>query len=187
MSSLLQSTLNTRALPTGTLRYVRSDAPLQLTEWETQWLRDKNITTMVDLRSDEELAGKPCCLQAQAGFTYLHLPVTGGGDPPQSLEHLYTVYWQMVDAQMETILAAIMHAKSNVMYFCTAGKDRTGVVSALILKRLGFSNEIIIDDYMKSKDNLMEMLTDYARLHPEVDLDVIVPHRKNMEQLLEHL
>ena len=70
------------------------------------------------------------------------------------------------------------------MYFCTAGKDRTGVVSAIILKRLGFDDEVIIDDYMESGDNLMDMLTDYVRVHPEVDLEIIVPHRENMERFL---
>lgn len=80
-----------------------------------------------------------------------------------------------------------MNADSNVMYFCTAGKDRTGVVSAIILRRLGFSDEVIIDDYMESGDNLMDMLTAYVRMHPEVDLEIIVPHRENMERLLEQL
>ena len=73
------------------------------------------------------------------------------------------------------------------MYFCTAGKDRTGVVSAVILKRLGFSDEVIINDYMESKDNLMEMLTAYVSVHKEVDIEIIIPHRENMEQLLKHL
>ena len=93
----------------------------------------------------------------------------------------------MVDEKMEEIIDTIMNADSNVMYFCTAGKDRTGVVSAMILKRLGFSDEVIIDDYMESGDNLMDMLTDYVRVHPEVDLEIIVPHRENMERLLEQL
>ena len=34
MGSLLKSTLNTRALPIGSMRYIRSDAPLGLTEEE---------------------------------------------------------------------------------------------------------------------------------------------------------
>ena len=73
------------------------------------------------------------------------------------------------------------------MYFCTAGKDRTGVVSAILLKRLGFSAEVIIEDYMKSKDNLMDMLTAYGSVHPEVDMEIIIPHRENMERLLEQI
>lgn len=185
MSSLLQSTRNTRALPTGTMQYIRSDAPVNLTEGEVQWLRDNNITTIVDLRSEEETERRPCCLKEQKGFKYFHLPVTGGGDTPKSIEHLHTVYRQMIDGKMEKIVDTIMNAESNVMYFCTAGKDRTGVVSAVILKRLGFSDEVIIDDYMKSKDNLRDMLEAYVSVHPEVDIEIIIPRRENMERLLK--
>lgn len=185
MSSLLQSTRNTRALPTGSMRYIRSDFPERLTDREIKWLLGNNITTIVDLRSDEEVLRNPCVLRNLDGFEYFHLPVTGGGGTPKSLDHLHTIYRQMVDEQMEKIIDTIMNAQSNVIYFCTAGKDRTGVVSAIILKRLGFDDEIIIDDYMKSKDNLMDMLTGYADAHPEVDIEIIIPHRENIEQLLE--
>ena len=68
MGSLLQSTRNTRALPAGTLRFIRSDVPERLTGAEIQWLLDNHITTVVDLRSDEEMSQKPCCLARQAGF-----------------------------------------------------------------------------------------------------------------------
>lgn len=187
MSLLFQSTKNTRVLPTGTDRYYRSDFPENLSDEEIRWLSDHNITTIVDLRSDEEVEKKPCSLKDAEGFQYFHLPVTGGGDTPKSMEHLHTVYRQMVDKQMETILETIMNAKTNVLYFCTAGKDRTGVVSALILKRLGCSEEVIIDDYMKSKDNLIDMLTAYVQIHTEVDLEIIVPHRETMERLLKEV
>lgn len=187
MGSLLPSTRNTRALPTGTLRYIRSDVPENLTVQEVQWLLSNRITTLVDLRSDEEIALKPCCLRGKPGFRYVHLPVTGGGDTPKSLDHLHTVYRQMVDGQMEEIIDTIMRAQSNVMYFCTAGKDRTGVVSAIILKRLGFRDDIIIDDYMKSKENLLDMLTAYVGAHPEVDIEIIIPHKENIARLLELL
>lgn len=187
MSSLLQSTRNTRALPTGGLRYIRSDVPENLNDWEIQWLLEHDVMTIVDLRSEEECAKKPCCLKERDGFRYFHLPVTGGGDTPSSLEHLYTVYRQMIDEKMDTIIDTILNAESNVMYFCTAGKDRTGVVSAVILKRLGYSDEVIIRDYMESKDNLMDMLTAYVGAHPEVDIEIIVPHRENMERLLRCL
>lgn len=187
MSSLLQSTRNTRALPTGTMRYIRSDFPENLTSQDIQWLLDNNVTTIVDLRSNEEIIRKPCSLKERNEFRYFHFPVTGGGDTPKSLEHLHTVYRQMVDERMEKIVHTIMDAESNVMYFCTAGKDRTGVVSAIILKRLGFSNEVITDDYMESKDNLLDMLTEYVHVHPEADIEIIIPHRENMEQLLKQL
>lgn len=187
MSSLLESTRNTRALPTGTMRYIRSDIPENLTEREIKWLIENNITTLVDLRSDEEVAKKPCGLKDRDGFRYFHLPVAGGGNTPRSIEHLHTIYRNMLDEQMDKIVDTIMNAKTNVMYFCTAGKDRTGVVSAVILKRLGFDDETIVDDYMKSGDNLLDMLKEYVKGHPEVDIEIIIPHRENIERVLKLL
>ena len=184
MSSLLKSTLNTRALPIGGMRYIRSDAPLYLSEEEIQWLLDNDITTLVDLRSTQELERKPCPLKDVAGFTYFHLPVAGGGDTPKSRDHLHEVYRGMVDEQMDTILDTILNTATNVMYFCTAGKDRTGVVSALLLKRLGASEDVVVEDYMKSKDNLMDMLTEYVKNHSEVDIDIIIPKEENIRKIL---
>jgi protein-tyrosine phosphatase len=185
MESLLKSTLNTRALPIGGMRYIRSDVPVNLTEEEIQWLLDNDIITFVDLRSTQELERNPCPLQKLAGFTYHHLPVTGGADIPKSREHLHDVYRGMVDKQMDTILDTILNATSSVMYFCSAGKDRTGLVSALLLKRLGASDDVIVDDYMKSKENLMDMLTEYVTIHPEVDIEIIIPREENIRNLLE--
>ena len=187
MSSIFQSTLNTRVLPTGSMQYIRTDVPLRLTEKEIQWLIDNNITTLVDLRSEEEVLRKPCPLQAMNQFTYYHFPVTGGGDTPKSRDHLHMVYSQMLDAQMDKIIDTILNADTGVMYFCAAGKDRTGVVSALLLRRLGISDDIIIDDYMKSKDNLLDMLTAYVKDHPEVDIDIIIPHEENIKKILKQI
>lgn len=85
---------------------------------------------------------------------------------------------------MDTILDTILNAPSNVIYFCTAGKDRTGVVSALLLRRLGVSEDVIVEDYMKSKKNLLDMLTAYVKNHPEVDIDIIIPHEENIRKVL---
>lgn len=144
MSSLLQSTLNTRALPTGDLRYIRSDYPGNLTPSEIRWLAKNNVTTVIDLREEKEYLIHPCILESMPGFVFYHLPVTGGGDTPKSAEVVASVYPGMLDDQMDTIIDTILTAKTNVLYFCGAGKDRTGVVSAVLLKRLGFSHHQII-------------------------------------------
>ena len=33
----------------------------------------------------------------------------------------------------------------------------------------------------------MDMLTAYVDAHPEVDIEIIIPHRENMEKLLKYL
>ena len=185
MSSLLKSTLNTRALPTGDLRYIRSDFPGNLSDDEVLWLVNNNITTIVDLREEKEYKVKPCRLETEKGFTFFHMPVTGGGDIPSSPEAVAETYLGMLDAQMDTIISTIMNANTNIMYFCGAGKDRTGVVSAVMLKKLGYSDQVIVDDYMETKENLMGFLTAYVREHPEVDINIITPNAENIKKVLE--
>ena len=187
MSSLLASTLNTRALPTGNMRYIRSDYPGELSDLEVEWLLENSITTIVDLREEKEYIVKPCRLEHEKGFTYYHMPVTGGGDTPKSPETVPGTYLGMLDGQMEKIINTIMNADCNVMYFCGAGKDRTGVVSAIILRKLGYNNQVIIDDYMESKDNLKEFLTAYVNEHPETDINIIIPNEENIKKVLESL
>ena len=94
-------------------------------------------------------------------------------------------YLGMIDEQMDKIISTIMNAESNVMYFCGAGKDRTGVVSAIILKKLGYSDRVIIDDYMETKENLMDFLVAYVREHPQVDINIIIPNEENIRRVLE--
>ena len=84
MPSLLQSTLNTRALPTGDMRFIRSDCPEKLTDEEVEWLLQNHVTTIVDLREKKESERKPCRLETEEGFRFYHMPVTGGGDTHKS-------------------------------------------------------------------------------------------------------
>ena len=67
MGSLLQSTLNTRALPTGTLRYVRSDFPGNLSDEEVLWLVENQVTTIVDLREEKEFKTNHADLKQKKG------------------------------------------------------------------------------------------------------------------------
>jgi len=50
---------------------------------------------------------------------------------------------------------------------CTAGKDRTGVGSAIILMILGVSREHIIEDYLKSNDFAEEEINKLIEQKPE--------------------
>ena len=104
MGSILQTTLNTRALPTGDFRYVRSDYPGKLTDEEVRWLFQNGITTIVDLREEKEYVSRPCRLEKEEGFSYYHLPVTGGGDTLKSPEGL---------RKMMSIILLSMYAKNR--------------------------------------------------------------------------
>lgn len=187
MNSFLKSTQNTRAILPDSLRYIRSDVPSCLTEQEVQWLLDNNIITIIDLREDAERERKKCPLIDDQRFQYFCMPVTGGNAIPKSVDDVSKSYIKMVDEYMDKIIDAIMCADTNVLFFCNAGKDRTGVVSAILLQKLGMDENYIIKDYMESKENLKEMLEEYAKAFSEVDINVITPQERYMEEFLKWL
>ena len=186
MASLFKTTLNTRYLPTGDNRFIRSDCPLNISDEEIAFLRENNFLTIVDLRSEKEYTAKPCRLENDKDFNYLHMPVTGGM-MPESPEQVVPGYLEMLDAQMDKIVDTITTAPSKVMFFCSAGKDRSGMVSLMILRKLGIDEQTIIDDYMASKDNLMDLLVKLANQYKDLFLETMVPDVKNVKKVLEEL
>ena len=187
MNSIFKSTKNTRPVLSDCLRYLRSDVPDNLSEQETEWLVSENITTIVDLRTEEERGKRKCLLADDNRFSYLCMPVTGGNVVPESVDGVSKSYIAMADEQMKAIITAICEAKTNVLYFCNAGKDRTGVVSAILLLKLGVDEEYIVKDYMKSKENLRPMLEEFAKQCPQVDIRVITPDERYIKEFLEWL
>ncbi len=90
----------------------------------------------------------------------------------------------MVDARFVKLIDFLLSCDTGVLYFCTAGKDRTGVVSAALLYELGMTDEYIIKDYMMSKCNLKAALDDLARQNPAIDIEVITPSEDYIKQFL---
>ncbi len=182
---IFQSTSNTRAVLKDSIKYIRSDVPTAASESERMWLLSNDVTMVLDLRTDSERAAKPCPLMDDGRFSYHCVPVTGGDKVPRSVDDVPKSYIGMADAQLENIIELLLKSGSNVLYFCNAGKDRTGVVSAVLLHKLGFSVEYIVDDYMQSKANLQTMLNNFAMQNPAIDIEIITPRRQNIEKFLE--
>lgn len=186
MNSLLNSTMNTRAIITDSLKYIRSDVPHKITETEIEWLTENNITTIIDLREENERQQKMCLLIDNSNFTYFCMPVTGGNTIPATTDDVSKSYIRMADDNMDRIIETILSAKTNVMYFCNAGKDRTGVVSAILLHKLGYDREYIINDYLKSAENLRKMLEAFSSQHSGIK-EIITPNRRYMNEFLDWL
>lgn len=182
MSSLFENTKNTRLLMADSYRYVRSDVPTIVTEEERKWLLEHNITTVVDLRVEEERLAKVCPLESDERFSYYSKPISC--PIPPTVEEVPKSYINVVNEEFNDLIDFISGASSNVLYFCNAGKDRTGVVSAVLLYKAGYSKEDIVNDYMKTKDNLKEMLEAFVKQNPEVDINIITPCECYMEEFL---
>lgn len=185
MASLLTYTLNTRLLREGSFRYVRSDVPDRLSEEDIRWLLEHDVRTVVDLRALNESEKRPCPLKQHPDFTYYHRPVSTGDIVPLCVEDVPRSYMAMADEKMEEIITLVENAPTNVLYFCNAGKDRTGVLSALLLRRMGVSRQEIVDNYLITADNLKEMLAEFVAKRPELSLHVVTPRAWYMETFLD--
>ncbi len=185
MNNIFKSTLNTRAILENSVRFIRSDVPTVVTEDEKLWLIENNITTVIDLRTHKERINKVCPLESDERFNYYSMPVTGGDKIPDSVDDVSGSYINMADENLYKTIDLIFNSKTNVLYFCNAGKDRTGVVSAILLYKSGASTEYIIDDYMKSKDNLKTAIEAFSKQNPEIDINVMTPHEGYIKEFLE--
>ncbi len=146
------------------------------------------LTLLVDLRTPYERAQKPDRLPQ--GVTALTLPifdeVTAGitredGTPaPLIVPDMRALYRIMVRrdncrAALGQALRAIMSQEEGaVLWHCTAGKDRCGLVSALLLTALGADRETIMDDYLLTNKTAAPEAERYYR---ELLSDGIEEHR----------
>jgi protein-tyrosine phosphatase len=167
----LEGCLNFRDLggyPTADGRTVRwrelyrSDALHHLTAADVARMRDElRIATVVDLRSSSELRteGRGALAAEQIGFH--HLPLFDGQVArPESwngLETLADRYFLLAEIAKEPIarvVTVLAESTGPAVYHCAAGKDRTGVVSAVLLGLLGVPDELIVADYAATQENL---------------------------------
>ena len=139
-------------------RLYRSDALHRLTRAGRRALADLGIRVVIDLRSDlDRRIGGRDRLRG-TGATRVAIPISGAspGTDPGSLD-LRGVYRSILThhrAELATAIHAVAAADGPVLVHCTAGKDRTGLVVALILTAIGIDEETVVADYAATQANL---------------------------------
>ncbi len=161
-------------------RIIRSNLPSNLSLKDINYLSDLGISSVIDLRSAEEVRIKPSVFENDERFKIYHIEIEGGRDIPKLCEDVAKSYMKMLD-DTENIknIFKVLQENDRVLYFCNAGKDRTGVVTALILKALGVKNKDISNDYVLTKKFMHKNLENYANFNKNV-LNVITPKKKYM-------
>jgi protein-tyrosine phosphatase len=193
--SLLSCSYNTRELGgiktadgniTQNNVYWRSDVPLQPAAEDIEKLLTARITTIIDMRTDEEVKKSPDMLSETAGFIYYNFPISEGSGVPESLEAVPYSYMDIATAKnMSEVLKVLAEAESGVLYHCTAGKDRTGVVSAIILMLCGVERETIVRDYVVSREYNHKRLAAFLEAHPWVDRNIVLANEKSMNGFID--
>jgi len=135
-----------------------------LTERDHATLTTLGIKLVCDLRSTKEMHTEPDRLPSQIAYHHLAInddtPVwqrlsalmSGRPSLAQQLSSLYTDLFIDRNAKVFGGTLRLLAAESNrpAIFHCNAGKDRAGIVSALLLLVLGVPEETVIADYSLS-------------------------------------
>lgn len=119
------------------------------------------MRTVVDLRRPDELRSRPNVFASSPDVRYLHHPVfeqsTRSVDWPASLVALYR---EMLDQRgpflARTVAALAEPDALPALVHCTVGKDRTGIIVALLLAVAGVPAATIVADYALTADYLTD-------------------------------
>lgn len=146
-------------------RLYRGASLAYLTETELARFAALGVSCVFDLRTADEIARAPD--QLPDAVRYWHLPMLQVGNRwlelgrmllvPRHLDKLTTlIYIRMLDGQRDNLAQFYRYlldaARLPVMVHCSAGKDRTGVVVALLLLLLGVPENIVLADYSLTND-----------------------------------
>jgi protein-tyrosine phosphatase len=133
---------------------VRSDSLAALSEAGRAALATYGIRAIVDLRLPDELARhpNPYAEPGDHGIAYTNVSILdpAAGFPPETLTLAENYLWTLdrFAGYVAEVMAAIAGApEGGVLIHCAAGKDRTGLISALLLGLAGVPAETIAADY----------------------------------------
>lgn len=157
-------------------RLIRSGRLHKLPEETVSALTDMGVDTIVDMRCDTEINEHPPTILPGAQYYYLPLVCTAtpGITAGKSMAHtmfkeskrikeefgsadnyIIRTYEYILDEphsreKLAAIFNLLAEEKQCLIFHCNSGKDRTGLVAALIEGVLGADRETIIEDYMAS-------------------------------------
>ncbi len=175
----------------------RSDNLSQLKNREFKKFNNLNIQTVYDLRTSGEVDGKEDNLPDNV--KYVHAPlvkdsadvlkkikgrvIKGAITEQQSLQFMNNLYGSIVDDNipaLRNMIHNVVKSESPVLYHCSAGKDRTGIITALVLSILNVDRDIIINEYLLSDYYRREKLEGILKLakaakvvRPKIDIGAI--------------
>jgi protein-tyrosine phosphatase len=178
----------------------RADGLGELTEADFDVLRSLGIRTVIDLRSGEELDRGRFDVEAHP-VTFHHFPFIAELPDAEEFDRrpglLGTQYEEIVGEAGDQILLALEALGAPdalpAVFHCTAGKDRTGVLSAIVLSLLGVDEATVVADYALSGEAMLRLRAKLVVKYPDsretienID-EVFSANPAQMEQLLAHV
>ena len=138
------------------------------------------------MRGQKDVDRKPSGFVGRNDFEYYNFQINEGSGVPESVEAVPISYMNIAKAKaMPDVFKCIANAKTGVMFNCTAGKDRTGVVAAILLLHAGVSDKDVIDNYVLTKEYGKERMELVHKNFPDLDMNIVTPCKMLMEEFLK--
>ena len=181
---------------------LRCEAPRALAKEDIDFLRRYGVTVSIDFRGDKEVRRYPSSLENVSGIEYRRAPTYdaqlafASGGAAGKFVNWGDKYIALIENARDWVrdtLQTIAGAAGGVICNCTTGKDRTGVISALLLGLCGVPDDDIIADYCVSEIYLKDVYGELLSNEPgkTVDVDPMSPYLRtapeNMAALLGYL
>ena len=178
----------------------RSEALTHLSKEDLTLLKDNRIKSVIDLRTPEEVAHeKDVVIDGIKSINLSLLPQDRESEKEMKtvdvkgmqLPDYSIAYRQIVRPNRKEIWSKIfdllLNEEGAFLFHCSQGKDRTGVVVALILSALGIDKETIYKDYLLTNNGLVfsPQFEQFAATLPEEVRQVFIEHFSAREQYLD--
>jgi protein-tyrosine phosphatase len=180
-------------------RFLRSDAPICLDQDDLQQLLDYPVRTVIDLRSPTEIDEMPHALRDLPDIDYFNIPLLGSdlmagiaeaqsaltSQSVLSVADLYIHMLQNAREPLGRVFSCLAAARPGACLFhCSHGKDRTGVVTALLLLLAGVEDIDIVVNYQVSSTYLQPWFATFIENIPADILHFFSTQPQNMELTL---
>ena len=156
-------------------RFLRADCLHRLGPGGTDRLVDEGLRCVIDLRTTGEVTTAPSFFEGFAAVEYVNLPLFDDLSPSAlasvDAQHAHPLVPFYISA-LDTRGAAVCHILTHiarvqdgaVLFNCTAGKDRTGIIAALLLGLAGVSDTDIIEDYILTEQMIPDLVAEFLSL-----------------------
>ncbi len=152
---------------TKTHRFIRAASPALMSEKDREKLYDYGVRIEIDLRGSFEREKAPSRLKGYKDITYFTVDLLSGMNVDvipkdmrefKSIADLYIMMLEYCKPKIKEVFDIFLnHLDTTILFNCSAGKDRTGVIAALLLDLAGCHDYDIVKDYMESFENIQPM------------------------------
>ena len=178
--------------------FIRCGSPEWLKPAEIQEVKDYGINTVIDLRAPEEIKSVGNPYQNDPDVKFYNIPLFNGNPNDtkdatmdyirtHTLGDYYVIIAEEMGDKLVQIMRILLKSEPVAMFHCAHGKDRTGVVAAMLYLICGASHEDIVLNYKVSYDYLKEFMIPFMAKMPDDLKHCLRSDAHNMVTFLDYI